>query len=70
MDIKDEAVGKDGEQRGKAFDCVDEGDRDLFNGCGGENMTAELKERKRKCGGYHITTGIANAVFECWYSSS
>lgn len=67
-DVKNEAVGQDGEKWGEAFDRVDEGHRDLFRGGGGEDMAADLEHCERKGGTNYVAGGVADAVFENWNS--
>ena len=65
--MEDEAVCEDGEERGEAFDGVDEGDGD--HGCGGcgEDVPADLEKRKREGGVDDFAGGEADAVFQRGY---
>ena len=65
--MEDEAVCEDGEERGEAFDGVDEGDRD--DGCCscGEDVPADLEKSKRERGVDDLASGSADAVFQRRY---
>ena len=66
MDVKDEAVGQDGEEGGEAFDGVDKGDGDFLCGGRGEDVTTDLEKGERQGGRYNVSSRVANTVFECW----
>lgn len=65
-DVEYETVGEDCEERGKAFDGVDEGDGDLLRGGGGEDVPAYLEDGEGKGGANNMAGGVADAVFEDW----
>lgn len=66
--MEDEAVGEDGEERGEAFDGVNEGYGD--DGCGGcgEDVPADLEKRKGESGADDFSSRGADAVFQRGYS--
>ena len=64
MDVEDEAVGEDGEERRKTLDRVDQGDRDFLCCGGGEDVASDLEEGKREGGCDDIAGGAPYAVLE------
>ena len=65
--MEDEAVGENGEKRGKTFDGVYQGDGD--DGCcsGGEDVAPNLEESEREGGIYDFACWSADAVFQRRY---
>ena len=62
VDVEDEAVGQNREERGEAFDGMNKRDWDLFGSCRGENVTTNLEHGQRKGCLDDITARIPNAV--------
>lgn len=70
MYVQDKAVSQNGEERGKAFDRMDERDGNLVHRMGRENVSTNLEESERECGRNNITARVSNAIFKGRDSSS
>jgi len=64
--VEDKAISQNGKERGEAFNGVDEGNGYFLCGGGREDVAADLEESEGKSGCYNVSTGVANAMFECW----
>ena len=64
MDVEDEAVGEDSEERGETLDRVDQGDGDFLCGGRGEDVASDLKECEREGGCDDVAGGTPDAIFE------
>lgn len=66
MDVKDEAVGEDGEEGGETFDGMNEGNGNLSGGGRGQDMAAYLEHGKGEGGAYDVAGGVTDAMPQNW----